>query len=128
MHSYLRFSIMGLILTPRNHSLRPFCFSRELDLCHRCSTIPENIKLCTKHQASSQISRANPLMSFQILVPKPLKTDKTQKKEKTDSENTKVSFIGLSNWSLDSAKMNRAVLHEVIPIHEGAGHCQSRPW
>ena len=30
-------------------------------------------------------------------------------------ENPKIAFIGLSNWTLDSAKMNRVVLHNVLP-------------
>ena len=30
-------------------------------------------------------------------------------------ENPDIAFIGLSNWALDSAKMNRVVLHNVLP-------------
>ncbi len=33
-------------------------------------------------------------------------------------QNPEISLIGLSNWSLDSAKMNRVVIHEVMPIHQ----------
>ena len=30
-------------------------------------------------------------------------------------EHPNIAFIGLSNWKLDSAKMNRMTLHRVIP-------------
>ena len=33
-------------------------------------------------------------------------------------EHPEIAFIGLSNWQLDSAKMNRVVLHNVLPPNE----------
>ena len=39
-------------------------------------------------------------------------------------EKPKVGFVGLSNWRLDSAKMNRCILHEVIPLTSGDNNDQ----
>eukprot|EP01084_Bolivina_argentea_P066629 121472_1 len=33
-------------------------------------------------------------------------------------EHPKIGFVGLSNWQLDSAKMNRVVLHNVLPPNQ----------
>ena len=36
-------------------------------------------------------------------------------------ENYEIGFIGCGNWRLDSAKTNRCILHEVIPLTSGDG-------